>query len=138
MNIVEYPDREFAAIQFSLKRWRHFLMGIRFLILTDHAALTHLRTSGHVSRRNARWLDFLSQFDFTIEHVKGTNNVADHLSRVPGTEHLEGAEMCSLTTTLGLRHASSDWQPDGKRVGCVNAVVSVYDSPSVLQALLKS
>ena len=53
-------DREFAAIKMSLSRWRHFLMGIKFLILTDHAALTHLKSSGHVSRRNARWLDFLS------------------------------------------------------------------------------
>jgi hypothetical protein len=37
-----------------------------------------------VSRRNARWLEFLSQFDFTIEHIKGRENVfADALSRIP-------------------------------------------------------
>lgn len=42
-----------------------------------------------MSRRNARWLDFLSQFDFTIEHIKGRENiVADALSRIPGTEVL--------------------------------------------------
>ena len=41
------------------------------------------------SRRNARWLEFLSQFTFEIEHIKGRENVvADALSRVPGVEHL--------------------------------------------------
>lgn len=57
-------------------------------MLTDHAALTHLLNTPLVSRRNARWLEFLSQFDFEIEHVRGTKNVADHLSRIPGTESL--------------------------------------------------
>ncbi len=55
-------DREFVAIRLSLERWRHFLIGIKFVILTDHAALTYLQTSASVSRRNARWLDFLSNF----------------------------------------------------------------------------
>ncbi len=42
-----------------------------------------------MSRRNARWLDFLSQFNFEIQHIKGGENVvADVLSRVPGAEEL--------------------------------------------------
>ena len=37
-----------------------------------------------MSRRNARWLEFLSQFEFTIEHIKGRENIfADALSRIP-------------------------------------------------------
>jgi hypothetical protein len=57
------------------------------LLLTDHAALTYLNDSATVSRRNARWLEFLSQFDFRIEHIKGRENiVADALSRIPGSE----------------------------------------------------
>ncbi len=35
-------DREFVAIRLSLERWRHFLIGQHFHILTDHAALTYL------------------------------------------------------------------------------------------------
>jgi hypothetical protein len=63
------------------------LVGIKFLILTDHVALTYIRSSATVSRRNARWLEFLSQFCFDIEHVKGRENVvADALPRVPGSE----------------------------------------------------
>lgn len=52
------------------------------MIYTDHAALTYLQSTSHVSRRNARWLEFLSQFNFTMQHVRGDSNVADHLSRI--------------------------------------------------------
>jgi hypothetical protein len=63
------------------------LVGIKFLILTDHVALTYIQSSATVSRRNARWLEFLSQFTFEIEHIRGRENIiADALSRVPGVE----------------------------------------------------
>ena len=35
-------EREFVAIKMCLERWRHFLVGIHFVILSDHAALTYL------------------------------------------------------------------------------------------------
>jgi hypothetical protein len=53
-------DREFTAMRQSLERWRHFLIGHPFDVLTDHASLTYLTESRSVNRRNARWLDFLS------------------------------------------------------------------------------
>lgn len=53
-------DREFVAIRHSLTKWQHLLANIEFLIYTDHAAHTYLQSSSHVSRRNARWLEFLS------------------------------------------------------------------------------
>ena len=58
-----------------------------------------------MSRRNARWLEFLSQFSFEIEHIKGKENVvADALSRVPGSESVDCLQLCSLDYTFGLRH----------------------------------
>ena len=96
-------DREYVAIRQCLERWRHFLVGVKFLILTDHVALTYIQSSATVSRRNARWLEFLSHFDFTIEHIKGRENVvADALSRVPGSEALHGNMVCGLLCTLGV------------------------------------
>jgi hypothetical protein len=59
------------------------------LILTDHVALTYIQSSAAVSRRNARWLEFLSQYTFEIQHIKGRENIiADALSRIPGTENI--------------------------------------------------
>ncbi len=52
-----------------------------------------------------RWLDFLSQFDFEISHVKGKDNVvADALSRIPGSELLTSSELCNICCTLGISH----------------------------------
>ena len=98
-------DREFVAICLSLERWRHFFIGQHFELLTDHAALTYLHSSAGVHRRNVRWLDFLSQFDFEISHIKGKDNVvADSLSRIPGSELLTSFELCSMCCTLGISH----------------------------------
>ena len=100
-------DREFVAIRQSLSRWRHYLVGKHFVILTDHAALTYLDSSAGVHRHNVRWLEFFSQFDFEIQHIKGKENVvADSLSRVPGSELLTCLELCSLDCTLGVPHSS--------------------------------
>ncbi len=81
------------------------MIGQHFEILTDHAALTYLHSSSGVHRRNVRWLDFLSQFDFDISHVKGKDNVvADALSRIPGSELLTSSELCNMCCTLGVAH----------------------------------
>jgi len=58
-------------------------MGIKFTILTDHAALTYLTTKATLSRRQARYLETLSEYDFDILHVAGKLNVADYLTRIP-------------------------------------------------------
>lgn len=44
-------EREFVAIKMSLERWRHFLIGVSFTILSDHAALTYLTKQSHLNRR---------------------------------------------------------------------------------------
>ena len=79
-----YPthDRELLAIVYALKTWRPYLYGAEFRIQTDHHPLKYLETQGNLSRRQQRWLEILSEFDFKIEYVRGKwNLVADALSR---------------------------------------------------------
>ncbi len=67
--------------------------------------MTYLQSSAGVHRRNVRWLEFLSQFDFDITHIKGKENVvADSLSRIPGSELLTTNELCNMCCTLGVSH----------------------------------
>ena len=57
-------------------------MGRRFELRTDHCGLKYLFDQPTMNSRQARWLEFLCEFDFEIKHIKGKeNNVADALSR---------------------------------------------------------
>jgi RNase H-like domain found in reverse transcriptase/Reverse transcriptase (RNA-dependent DNA polymerase) len=82
----EIHDRELLAIITALEEWRHYLEGAphQITIRTDHKNLTFWRKPQNITRRQARWLGFLANFDFVIEHVAGTKiPAADALSRRP-------------------------------------------------------
>ena len=78
-------DRELLAVYLAIRHFRHFLEGRQFHVLTDHKPLTfalQARPDRH-SPRQARQLDFISQFTSTIRHIHGPENVvADALSRI--------------------------------------------------------
>ena len=77
-------DRELLAIKFALEKFEHFIIGRRFIILTDHAALTALNSKTNLQGRMARWLDTFTRFDYEIIHIKGKlNTIPDTLSRTP-------------------------------------------------------
>ena len=57
-------------------------MGRRFELRTDHCGLKYLFDKPTLNARQARWMEFLCEFDFKIKHIKGKENkVADALSR---------------------------------------------------------
>jgi hypothetical protein len=73
---------ELAAIVHALKKWRHYLMGKMFELRTDHNGLKYLFDQPTLNARQSRWLEFLSEYDFDIKHIKGKENkVDDALSR---------------------------------------------------------
>jgi hypothetical protein len=78
-------DREWLAIVASMKPWRHHLEGARYKILiqSDHKSLVYLQTTKVLSRRQERWAEILSAYDFTFEQLQGTKNPADGSSRRP-------------------------------------------------------
>ena len=78
-------DKELLAIIRALEAFRHYLEGHPepFEIWTDYNNLAYFRTKQKLTRRQARWSLFLSQFTFTIVHKPGAYNKADALSRRP-------------------------------------------------------
>jgi hypothetical protein len=78
----ETHDLEMAFIVHAIKKWRHYLMGKRFELMTDHNGLKYLFDQPTLNVRQSRWLEFLCEYDFDIKHIKGKENkVADAFSR---------------------------------------------------------
>lgn len=76
--------KELVACVFGCERFRGYIEGVKFTIITDHAALKWLSKLKDPSGQLARWSVRLSQFSFDIVHRKGKLNVVpDALSRSP-------------------------------------------------------
>lgn len=62
-----YPTHKqgFLAIRRTIEHWRHHLIDKSFAVRTDSRAASFAQSQRVPGRRQARWLDFLSQFDFT-------------------------------------------------------------------------
>ena len=94
INYVTH-DLELAAIVHALKMWRHYLLGRKFVLMTDPCGLRYLFDQPKLNARQARWMALLSEFDFEIKHIKGKENrVADSLSRSMRTIHLAVVSTC--------------------------------------------
>ncbi|PIL32366.1 hypothetical protein GSI_05612 [Ganoderma sinense ZZ0214-1] len=90
---MNYPVHEIEMLVGieSMRRHCDILLGCSFTWVTDHKGLIHLLKQKNLSGHQARWLECISEFDFTIEYVPGVENVlADALSCIyahdrPGT-----------------------------------------------------
>jgi hypothetical protein len=58
---INYPthDLELAAVVHALKIWRHYLMGNRCNIFTDHKSLKYIFTQSELNMRQRRWLELI-------------------------------------------------------------------------------
>jgi len=76
--------RECAAVVFGFIKFRSLLWGHNNIeVLTDHLALTYMFTSTTLNSTLQSYLEILGEFNFTISHIKGIDNVlCDALSRV--------------------------------------------------------
>ena len=82
-------DKELLAIIDALLVWRKYLLGAKhvFEIWTDHLNLLFYRQPQNLTRRQARWITDMGEFQFTIHHLPGkANGQADALSRRPDFE----------------------------------------------------
>jgi len=76
--------KEVLAVVYFTKAYRQYLLGKRFVIRTDHAALQWLQRTFEPIGQQGCWLERLSEFDFEILHRPGRRHGnADALSRKP-------------------------------------------------------
>ena len=79
-----YPthDLELAALVHDLKVWRHYMIGNKCKIFTNHRSLKNIFTQKELNLRQRRWLELIKDYDLDIQyHLGKANLVADALSR---------------------------------------------------------
>jgi len=75
---------ELMSMVWAVDKWRHFLLGIKFSIITDCQALVYLRTHKATRPQVTRWYDVLQEYNFDIFHRPGKKMAhVDALSRDP-------------------------------------------------------
>ncbi|MES9879356.1 MAG: pol polyprotein, partial [Sedimenticola sp.] len=76
--------KELLSVVKFCRHFRHYLLGRRFLLRTDHNSLVWLTRFKEIQGQLARWLEELSQFDMDIVHRDGKKHInCDALSRIP-------------------------------------------------------
>ena len=82
-------ERESLAVVFGVTKYRQYLLGRQFKLLTDHKRFItllgeHMPVPLLAAARIKRWALLLAAYDYTIEFIRGKDNVfADFLSRKP-------------------------------------------------------
>ena len=101
----------------AMRTWRCYLEGcVKCTVVTDHCPLTFFETQQNLSRRQARWSEYLSRFQFNWVYRPGWSNVADPLSRNPVqsallTVRLTRAKTSGTSAGVNERSTSSPSSP---------------------------
>ena len=91
--------QELLAVITFVRHFRHYLLGRRFVLRTDHSSLRWLQSFKKPQGQVARWLECLQEFDFEIQHHRGKlHNNADSLSQYP--EMLETEQQHQASSTV--------------------------------------
>jgi hypothetical protein len=77
-------ELETLAVLKALQHFRHYLIGIKFKVVTNCNALKLTQHKKDLLPRISRWWMYLQDYDFELEYLKGTALPhADYLSRYP-------------------------------------------------------
>ena len=76
--------KELLAVVYFSQYFKHFLLGRKFTVRTDHSSLRWIRNFKNPEGQIARWIEVLETFDFDIIHRPGIRHGnADAMSRIP-------------------------------------------------------
>eukprot|EP00873_Tetraselmis_striata_P016884 jgi/Tetstr1/437148/TSEL_025908.t1 len=82
-NCASY-EGECLAMLYGMDKFRYYLFGRLFVVVTDHRPLEWLMNTAQLRGKLARWAMRLSEYHFVVRYRKGVHHVnADCLSRGP-------------------------------------------------------
>lgn len=82
-KLHSYELEALAVVQ-AVKKFRVYLLGVKFKLVTDCSALQGTLGKSDISPKVARWALMLEEFEYEVEHRAGTRlKHVDALSRYP-------------------------------------------------------
>ena len=100
-------EKECLALIWSIKKFRPYIEGYKFKVITDHSTLKWLRNLKEPSGRLAWWALEMQQWDFDVEHRKGAlHKFPDALSRMYDGVEIETAAFAEVKDPWYLRMLS--------------------------------
>lgn len=101
-------EKECLAVILAIERFRPYIDGVHFSVITDHSSLLWLQNMKEPTSRLARWALRLQAYDFHLTHRKGKHNVVpDALSRV----HMDDEANNTADTTMIIESCSLSIDP---------------------------
>lgn len=67
-------EKELMALVQAVTKWRHYLIGHHFIIMTDHQSLKHLLEQKLTTPMQHKWLSKLWGLDYSIQYKQGSEN----------------------------------------------------------------
>ena len=68
------------AIMHALSKFKHYLVGNRFKVKTDHNSLRFFLEQKELNDRQQKWVSKIQAYDFEIEYVKGKEQCGSRCS----------------------------------------------------------
>ncbi|MBW0489421.1 hypothetical protein O181_029136 [Austropuccinia psidii MF-1] len=148
----EIHEKKLLGIVWGLKCWRDFLLSLSspFEVITDHSSLKYFMSSKVLTRPQACWAEFLSEFHFSITYLPGLlATLPDALSSWDNI-YLERGENFIGNNPMNFKHLikKDEVQPSrlfAVKVECFSNLIEsiqkkLWQDPqyrSILQELLK-
>jgi hypothetical protein len=74
-------EKELLAVVFAVEKFRSYIVNLKVIVYTDHAAIKYLLAKKDAKPRLIHWILLLQEFDVEIRDTNGVENVvADHFS----------------------------------------------------------
>lgn len=120
---------ECLAIKEAIQYWQHWLIGHKFVVISDHKPLENLKIRSRTDEELGDLVYYLSQYEFVIRYSPGkTNQEADALSRNPVLECFENDEdVLRVVNLVSIEDLRQDQEQNAEEFSVIRNTVRKGD-----------